>query len=104
VHNCQKRTVTKGSFWYIDRSDTPTEVPLPDLEGSAEKILKIAKQIKLQRQLSIFKCSSGDGCSKCRPLERIVKGEATFVGVNEFNHKDTYILIDTPEDLESSIL
>lgn len=105
VHNCQKRKVSKASFWYIERSQSPVEIPLPDLDSSYERVLKIAKQIKLLRQLSHYKCKF-NGCSFCMPLEKIIKGEAEFVGMNEFNKKDIYISTDNSNNLDkdSSIL
>ena len=103
VHNCQKRKVTKASYWYLDRSNTLEDKPLPDLQDSYEKILKIGKQIKLARQLERFKCPY-NGCPACKPLEKILAGEAEFVGHDEYK-TDIYIL-NRPktEDKEDSII
>lgn len=105
VTNSQKRKVTKASYWYIDRSDELEEKELPDLEGSREEILKIAKEIKLARQLDRFKCPHQNGCFACNPYEAIISGKAEFVGNDEIN-KDMYIVGDQqPENaLESDIL
>lgn len=91
AHHCQKHDVIKASYWYLERSDKLTEQPLPDLKKAQEKILKIAKKIKLARQLKRFKCPYKTGCWACRPLEAIVRGDAEFVGVDEYN-QDVYIL------------
>src|SRR3990167_4309009 len=70
VHHCQKRKVAQASYWYLDSSDTPVEKTLPDLAESQQKILKVAKHIKLARQLERFKCPTGT-CRHCEPLEEI---------------------------------
>jgi len=92
VHNCQKRKVEGAWYWYLDRNDELTKKELPDLKESEEKILKIAKKLKLARQLGIFKCPNGEeGCRACRPYEMVLKGEAEFVGHDEYR-ADVYIL------------
>src|SRR3989344_2385576 len=82
VTNCQKRKAGKASYRYLERHDYPLEKKLPSLEKSEEKILKIAKEIKLARQLQRFVCPQ-NGCFACRNLEKIVKGEGELVGVDE---------------------
>jgi len=92
VHNCQQRKVAKVSYWYLDRSSKPVEQKLPDLEKAYEKVLAVAKKIKLIRQLEKFDCPEGrEGCRHCRPLEKILSGEATLVGVNDFG-QNVYVL------------
>ena len=92
---CQTRAVKKASYWYLEKSDVLEEKPLPDLGKSMDKILKIAKDIKLAKQLERFKCLS-DGCSVCEPLEVVLRGGAEFVGVDEIG-RDTYVLAKFPE-------
>lgn len=85
AHNCQTREVKKASYWYIGRDDLPIEKKLPDLDKSKELVMKVGKEMKLARQLERFKCHSGDaGCRHCLPLEKILRGEATFVGNGEY--------------------
>jgi ATP-dependent helicase/DNAse subunit B len=92
VHNCQKRKVDGAWYWYLERSDELTRKELPDLAESEEKILRIAKKMKLARQMEIFKCPEGpEGCRACRPYEMVLKGEAEFVGHDEYR-ADVYIL------------
>lgn len=92
VHYCQNRPVTAASYWYLDRSDDLTPQKLPDLVKSQDKILKIAKRIKLQRSLNKFDCPQGDkGCRACRPYEAILRGEAELVGHDAFR-ADVYVL------------
>lgn len=97
TQNCQKRSVTKASYWYLDRQDEPQEQKLPDSIESMEKIFKIAKDIKLARSLKRFKCPYG-GCRNCHMMEKVIDGSANYVGVDEFG-RDTYIL---PEAIKST--
>ncbi|MBU0576108.1 PD-(D/E)XK nuclease family protein [Patescibacteria group bacterium] len=106
VHNTQQRKVAKASYWYLDLFDEPQEQELPDLIKAHDQILEIAKKIKLARKLERFKCPGGEGgCQQCKPLEKILAGEAKKVGVNEYN-QDVFVLTSVesnPED-QSTIL
>ncbi len=98
VVNCQKRQVTRASYWYLSDNDTLTEKSLPDLKESEKKILEIAQQIKLARQLNRFKCPQGeDSCFACRPFEMIIKKEAKLVGQDEYG-ADVYIIEKIAEE------
>jgi hypothetical protein len=105
AHNCQTREVKKASYWYIARDDFPVEKKLPDLDKSKELVLKIGKEIKLARQLERFKCPNGEsGCKHCEPLEKILRGEAVFVGTGEYG-TDLYAnFSDTRSTPQSEIL
>ncbi len=92
VHNTQHRDVARVSYWYLAESDVPQEQVLPDLQQAEDEVLTIAKKIKVQRKLNIFKCPHGEkGCRACRPLEAIVRGDAIFVGTGSYN-QDVYYL------------
>ena len=91
VKNCQKFPVTKASYWYLDRDEEPSEIPLPGFDESYARILEIAKKIQLARKLEHFKCPQKDGCRVCRPYEAIVAGGAVFVGVGGYS-QDIYVL------------
>jgi len=106
VRNCQKRSVTKASYWYLETDNIPTEVNLPDTSESQQKILNIAREIKLARKLDKMSCPNGkDGCIYCRPMESILNKEAELVGENDY-HQDVYILPDkeVSEDLLNSFI
>lgn len=90
VKNCQKFAVSKASYWYIDRETAPAEVTLPTEEESKEKVLQIAKRIKLSRQLELMKCPK-NGCFACRPYEAILLGEGECVGISESN-QDIFVV------------
>lgn len=102
VHKCQKRNVTKASYWYLEKNDTLTEKTLPSLEEAEKNILEIGRQIKLARQLKRFKCPK-DGCQNCSPYEAILDGKAQLVGTDDYNY-DVYIARSAEDDRESVIL
>lgn len=101
--NCQNRTIDKASYWYIERNNEPTEKKLPDEDDAYKKIFEVAKKIKLARQLNIFKCPYKTGCGVCRPIERIIKSDAQFVGVDD-RGSDIYILEELSPEKESEVL
>lgn len=106
VHNCQKRSATKASYWYLDYNDALTEKLLPDLEESREKVLDVGRKIKLARQIERYKCPLGDsGCPVCQPYEMIYNREAELVGTDQYNG-DVYVLrnAEADEDREGTIL
>lgn len=90
VENCQKRKVDKASYWYLERSDKLVECPLPQIDEAYKRVLDVARKIKLARTLEKYACPQGSGCNYCKPFEAILRGEAEFVGVDEYN-ADTYI-------------
>jgi ATP-dependent helicase/DNAse subunit B len=106
VRNCQKRSVAKASYWYLEFSDKPVEKELPDVSIAHDKVLEVGRKIKLARKLEKLDCLNGDeGCVFCRPFEAILRGEGEFVGVN--NRRDIYLLprqTVTEEAEESFIL
>ena len=69
-----------------------TSKELPNKEESERRVLEVAKQIKLARQINRFKCSGGeDGCYACRPFESVLRGEAEFVGEDDYK-ADVYLV------------
>lgn len=88
--NTQNRKVSKISYWYLESENIPREQPLPDIEESNLKVLDIARRIKLARQIEHFKCPT-NGCFKCNPLERVLKGEGKKVAVSNYS-QDVYVL------------
>jgi ATP-dependent helicase/DNAse subunit B len=106
VQNCQKRKVAGASYWYLDFSDVLTDKVLPDLEEGRTRVLDVARQVKIARQIERFKCPNGDaGCPDCRPFELIARGGAELVGVDNFG-ADVYILpmASVDEDREGTVL
>ena len=86
VSKTQLRRVAKTSYWYLERNNHPTEQPLTDVEEVEKKVLLIGKEISLAKKLNRFKCPYSNGCPFCRPYEKILRGEAEFVGIDETGH------------------
>jgi len=107
VHHCQKRRAEAAAYWYLSTDDAPIEKKLPELNDSQKKVLDVARQVKLARQIERFKCPNGaDGCPSCRPFEEIISGKAEYVGEDEYRG-DVYILnkkIIEAEDREGELL
>lgn len=101
VTYCQKRKLQKASYWYLEFNEVCEEKVLPDLETAREQVLKVAKQIKVARQLQRFKCKNQNGCFACAPLEKVFRGEAELVGVNDFK-QDTFVIPNYQEAGEES--
>jgi len=103
VSNTQKRPVIKASYWYIGQSNKLAAQKLPDINKAEEKIFKIAKEIKLARQLNRFKCPT-DGCRECKRMEEIIDGKGEFIRTDDFG-RDIYILPNaTEKDTDGKIL
>lgn len=99
LKNLQKRKASGASYWYLDRDDSPKEVELPGVEESFEKVFAVAKAVKNARaQAAIdgpeeaFQCPRGEeGCFACRPFEKILRGEAEYIGTGEMR-QDLYLI------------
>lgn len=87
VQNCQKRKIKKISYWYLEKSNTPEEKPLPNLDEAQRNVLRLAMQIKKARAQRVFICRRG-GCFACKPLEKIVSGKARYVKTS--GYQDIY--------------
>jgi ATP-dependent helicase/DNAse subunit B len=86
----QKRKVSGAAYWYLNNSEILSNIELPNIEDSREKVLSIAKRISKAREIGRFECPKGrQGCFSCQPYEKIIKGEAEFVGIGEYN-KELY--------------
>ncbi len=99
LHNLQKRKVSGASYWYIDRDDKPIEVNLPSIEESYKRVFEVAYKISKEREKAkevspeeIFLCPKGEkGCYSCNPFRKIIKGEASYIGVGDMR-QDIYML------------
>jgi ATP-dependent helicase/DNAse subunit B len=92
LNELQKRKVSGAAYWYLDREDGYVEKTLPDALESKTKVLDVARRVKHARENKLYDCLSGpDGCFNCRPFEAILRGEAEYIGVNDFGN-DVYFL------------
>ena len=92
LHNLQKRKVSSAAYWYIDRDTELTPAELPSIEESFKKVYVVAKKLKEAREKNIFECKQGEkGCPHCAPYEKILRGEAEYVGKGEYK-QDLYMV------------
>ena len=90
MKHCQKRKVSGAYYWYLQTDDECIKKELPDIEESYVKILELGKKVKETRENKDYDCPSG-GCRECEQYEKILIGEAKYVGVGGYN-QDLYIL------------
>ncbi len=89
----QKRKVSGGAYWYIDRNNEPTDVILPDIQSAHQRVLATAIKVKNAREKGVFECPRGpQGCFACKPFEKILKGEAELVKVDETRKTELYMV------------
>lgn len=88
----QKRKVSGAAYWYLDKDDNPIDVKLPSAEEAREKVLAVAVRVKEAREKKEFECPRGEGgCFACRPFEKILRGEAEYIGVGGYG-QDVYLM------------
>lgn len=89
----QKRKVSGAAYWYINRNNEPTDVGLPDIKSAHKRVLEAALKVKQAREVGVFECPRGaGGCFNCRPFEKILKGEAELVNVDEGRKTELYMI------------
>lgn len=92
LNELQKRRVSGAAYWYLEKSDTPTEVTLPDADEAREKVLTLARRVKEAREKKAYECPRGPaGCFACQPFEAILQGEAEYLGVAGYG-QDAYLV------------
>ena len=92
LNNLQKRKVSAAAYWYLDRDEGLVSITLPNPKKAYEDVLEIARKVKTTREKAEFNCPKGkDGCFACRPFEKILKGEAEFVGLGGYG-QEIYIV------------
>lgn len=87
-----RRPVTKTSYWYLEKDDSPRELPIPDLSGVVDALITTGQKIKharLNQNSGGLDCAQG-GCKYCRDYEKIGKGEAERVGFDPIREKILY--------------
>ncbi|MCX6718306.1 MAG: PD-(D/E)XK nuclease family protein [Candidatus Staskawiczbacteria bacterium] len=92
LNNLQKRKISGAAYWYLDKDDKPISVKLPDAKKAKEDVLAIARKIKIARENKEFNCPRGEkGCFGCLPFEKILRGEAEFIGIGGYG-QEMYII------------
>jgi len=90
LNELQERKVTGASYWYLETDDEPRDKELPDSDDARKQVLEKALLVKEAREKGEFICPHG-GCRYCEPFEKIIRGEAEFVGTGEMR-QDLYLV------------
>ncbi|MEK7135974.1 MAG: PD-(D/E)XK nuclease family protein [Patescibacteria group bacterium] len=90
LNNLQKRKVTKASYWYLETEDDLKPILLPDSAEAFEKVFDVALQVKKAREGNNFECRNG-GCFNCKPFEKILAGEAEYLGIGGYGQDIYYV-------------
>lgn len=89
LENCQKRSVNKASYWYLDRGEIK-DFRLPESSEAREKIMDVALKVKHTRKYKHYACEKG-GCYACEPYEKVINGKAELVKIDDYN-REIYII------------
>lgn len=90
--NGNKRPVTRLSYWYLEKEDSPKEIPIPDLDGVMEILVDEGnkmKQARLSERGAGMRCLR-DGCRYCEDYEKVLNKEAVQVGYDSKREKILY--------------
>jgi hypothetical protein len=88
--SCQPNPVGEVAYWYLDRSDIPLNIPLINVDGMKDYILKIAREILISTSNNEFKCKS-NGCKYCNTYEAVLRKDLEFIGGLKFGSNDDRI-------------
>jgi len=82
------RPVTKLSYWYLDKSDLPTEAPMPNMEGVWERLKEIGQSMKNAKKAypTGIPCPF-KGCRYCKEYDAILEGKLKRVGYDQAREK-----------------
>lgn len=91
------KSVSKASFWYLDRDDAPRDIVLDPLEPKVEWLKEKAKELKAAVSKNEWECIKNDApsgalCSDCRDYQAIISGKGEFQFTDYRYKKDIYYL------------
>ncbi len=88
-----QKPVSKISFWYLERENTPREAVLDPLEERLKWIKGKALQIKEAISVDSWECIKKDDlCKECRSYQAIIDGKGEFLFSDDNFKKDVYFL------------
>lgn len=83
VKKYKKYPLTKASYWYLFQSPNLVSVSLPSYDEAYKSVMDQALIVKEARQSKTFKCKY-NGCRHCEPFEKILNGDAEYVGIGGY--------------------
>ncbi len=90
----------RTSYWYIDRDNSLTDFPLPDINETTRLLVWKGEIIVKARETNSFKCQSGrENCFYCRDIQSVAKGFGKLVAVDTTNYKQEIYILPSTHDL-----
>ncbi|MDD5147368.1 MAG: PD-(D/E)XK nuclease family protein [Candidatus Daviesbacteria bacterium] len=86
------KPVTRASFWYLDREDTPREIVLDPLEPKLDWLKGKALELKKAIEKGNWVCIKKELCRDCRDYQAIINGKGEFQFSDFRYKKDIYYL------------
>lgn len=88
-----QKPVSKLSYWYLDRDDSPKEAVLDPLEEKIDWIKDKALQIQDAIEKDVWECIEKDGpYNECQKYQAIIDGKGEFQFSDDDFKKDIYYL------------
>ncbi len=92
-----QKPISKISYWYLDRDDSPKEAVLDPLEDKLEWLQNKALEIQQAVREDRWVCVKGDPpagglCNACRSYQAIIDGKGEFQFSDQEFKKDVYFL------------
>jgi len=82
-----KKRVSKASFWYLDRDDSPREIVLDPLKVQLDWLVEKAKEVKKALEKQEWVCVKGEElCRDCRDYQAILEGKGEWL-FSDFRYK-----------------
>ncbi len=98
--NYYQKPVTKASYWYLDREDTPREIILEPTEKTLDWLKEKGLQIQEAIEKNEWVCPEGESlCRHCRNYQAIIEGKGEFMFTDHAFKKEVYYL--APQALET---
>ncbi|MDD5415472.1 MAG: PD-(D/E)XK nuclease family protein [Candidatus Daviesbacteria bacterium] len=86
------KPVTRASFWYLDREDTPREIVLDPLEPKLDWLKGKVLELKKAIEKGNWVCIKKELCRDCRDYQAIINGKGEFQFSDFRYKKDIYYL------------
>lgn len=87
------KPVTKASFWYLDREDTPREIVLDALEPKLDWLKEKALELKAAIEKTNWVCIKKELCRDCKDYQAIIEGHGQFQ-FSDFRYKKNVYYLD----------
>ena len=87
-----EKPVLKTSYWYLDKSVEPKEVPMKNLDESLEIIQKKSLEVEEAIKKNDFSKHSSKNCIYCKEYEAVINGKAKHVGTHYKRKREVFFV------------